>query len=420
MTKIFGQNSVDTERRLTPFVLLQLASITSLAGGSMIFLLMPWVAIQLTHQATSAGLVVTISSIPGLLISPIIGSVIDKIGRRRSAVWSELLGALVNVGIPLLAIVFTMNLPILIGFSVIRSIVGSGGGTARKSLIPDVAAAGKISLERANSIHESVFAAGFAIGPALASICILGLGPYNSFWVVAALGLVSGLITLLIRVTEQRELHDDDEGRKFWSFAIQGFKVLFETPSVLLLMASIMSLAVIYLPTELVVLPAYYNHIGRPQDLGFLISAMAICSTAGSLSFERMSKRFRFSSLLRITMFGVAVAMVPMSFLPPQWAMLAFGVLLGFTWGPLGPLLNTVIQRKIPANKRGRVFSLEMTIWTAGPMISMTATGWATDTIGVSITYKILAGLVLVAAIVVATQKTIKQLDTAEFDFDGV
>jgi MFS family permease len=104
--------------------------------------------------------------------------------------------------------------------------------------------------------------------------------------------------------------------------------------------------------------------------------------------------------------------MIPMSFLPPQWLMIAFGLVLGGAWGPLLPLLNTVIQKKIPANKRGRVFSLEMTVWSAGPMISMVAVGTAVDGFGVKPVYLALSLGVLIAGILVSTNKYIKQLDS--------
>ncbi|MFM5905174.1 MAG: MFS transporter [Micrococcales bacterium] len=400
-----------SKKRIAPFVLLQIASFTSLSGGSMVFILMPWMAIDLTGQASSAGLIVTLTSIPGLLVSPLIGSVIDKIGRRRSTIWTELLSSVVNFAIPVIAAIWTMNLPLLIVMSLIRSVVGSGGGTARKSLIPDVAAAGKISLERANSIHESVFAAGFAVGPALAALSIIWFGSINSFIVVGALGAVSAVLTMFIRVTEQHEAHDDDEGRHWASYAVQGFKILFKTPSVLILMSSIMTLAVVYLPTEMVVLPTYYNKSGHPEGLGFLISTMAAFTTLGSLLFERWVKYLSYSNMLRVALLGVGLSMLPMSLLPPQWVMLFFGAVLGFCWGPLPPLLNTVIQRKIPANKRGRVFSLEMTIWTAGPMISMMFVGWSVDTFTVPVVYPVIALAVLLTGLFVSTRKVLADLD---------
>ncbi len=405
------------KRTLAPFVFLQISSFIGFSSGSMVFMLMPWMAIALTGQASAAGLAVTLTSIPGLLLSPIVGSIIDKYGRRRSAIFIELVNAFVTVAIPLWALAAgQVNFAFLICVMLVRSAVGSGGSTARKSLIPDAARAGNMSLERANSIHESIVAAGFAIGPALAALCIQWLGTNETFWVVAGLGAVSGFATMLIRVVEHREEHDDDAGRHWASYAIQGFKILFETKSVLLLMTTMLGLAVIYLPTEMVVLPALYNAAKDPQGLGFLISTMAIFTTVGSLGFERITKRLSYANTFRFATITLALSMIPMAFFPPQWAMLVCGALLGIGWGPLPPLVNTVIQRKIPASKRGRVFSLEMTIWTAGPMMSMSLVGWGVDALGGKPMYALLAALVLAAAIFASTRKSINELNRADFD----
>ena len=76
------------------------------------------------------------------------------------------------------------------------------------------------------------------------------------------------------------------------------------------------------------------------------------------------------------------------------------------------PLLNTVIQQKIPANKRGRVFALEMTIWQAGPLLTMVAVGLAVDGFGVGPVYMVLAAGVVLAGLLVSFNKYIKQLNS--------
>ena len=402
------------KRNLRPFVLLELGSFISLISGSMTFMLMPWIAIELTGSATSAGLMITITSIPGLILAPIIGGFIDRFGRRRMAILSESGTALINLAIAAIALSLGLNLPTLIAIAVLKTIVGAGVMSARKSLVPDVAAVGKLTLERANSIHESVAAAGFATGPAIAAILVSSIGEFNTFFVVAALGLLSSFVMLAIRGVEQREAHDDDEGRNWVSYSIQGFKILFETPAVLTIMSAFLVLAMIYMPTEMVVLPAYYNTIDEPESMGFILTVMAASTTLGSLLFERVAKLLSFANILRFAILGVAIGMIPMAFLPPQWVMYAFGAILGFAWGPLPVLLNTVIQRLVPANKRGRVFSLEMTLWTAGPMISMTFAGMAVDAWGVHIVYPFLAALVVIAAVWVSTRKSLADLKRAE------
>ena len=71
-----------------------------------------------------------------------------------------------------------------------------------------------------------------------------------------------------------------------------------------------------------------------------------------------------------------------------------------------------MIQRKVPPSIRGRVFSVEMTIWNAAPMISMVFAGAAVDAFGVQPVYFVIAGLMLLAVSVVAFQPALKELNT--------
>jgi len=399
------------QRRVAPFVLTQISSLFSVTAGSMVFIAIPWIALEISGSATAAGLVVALTAIPGLIVIPLVGSVIDKYGRKRVAVWAELITGALTLLLPLVAGLWGLSLIGLIILATLKNIVAPAGPTARKSIVPDVAAPANMTLDRANSIHEAVFATGFAMGPALATFCIALIGSAETFIVVAAFALASGAVASLVKVVEQHEPNDETEKEPFHRYAMQGFKVLFATPSVLVMMSAVVILAVVYLPTEMVVLPSYYNSLGDPEGLGLLISAMAAASIFGALFFEQIHRYLSYSTILRIGIIGVPAAMIPMSQLPAQWAMLVGALVLGLAWGPLLPLLNTVIQRKIPANKRGRVFALEMAIWNAGPLISMVAVGAAVDGIGVKPTYTALALAVMTAGLIVSFNKHIKALN---------
>lgn len=400
------------QRTIAPFILTQFASITSVISGSMVFIAIPWIALELAGSAATSGLVVAITGIPGLLFAPFIGSVIDRFGRKRTAVWIEFLTAFTALLIPLTDWALGLTIPLLIAIGVARGVVAPGGATARKSLVPDVAEPAQMTLDRANSIHEAIFAAGFAIGPALATFFIALIGSTNTFYVVALMGFLSALFASLVFVTEKHEANDDSEKEPFFVYALQGFKILFSNPAVFVMMAAIMVLAVIYLPTEMVVLPAHFTALGDPEGLGLVISAGAGASVIGALGFERLHKRFSYATILRFAILGIGISMFPLSFLPPVPLMVVFFFFLGLAWGPLLPLLNTVIQKKIPANKRGRVFALEMTIWHAGPLISMYAVGTAVDAFGVGPVYLLLAAGVFAAALLVSFNRYIGQLNS--------
>ena len=105
-------------RKVAPFVLTQFASITSVISGSMVFIAVPWIALEITGTATSAGLVVALTAIPGLFMAPVIGSLIDRFGRRNMAIISELLTVLTSLMIPLVSGLWELTLPalVIVGF----------------------------------------------------------------------------------------------------------------------------------------------------------------------------------------------------------------------------------------------------------------------------------------------------------------
>ena len=287
--------------------------------------------------------------------------------------------------------------------------------TSRKSLLPDVAREAKMTLDKGNSIHEALAAAAFATGPAIASLLIAAYGVMSAFWVSAFFMLLSAFFAWTIKVHEHKEDGAEDRGDESWiSYASQGFKALAKLPSVLIIFVIVICLALLYIPSEMVVLPKYYESINDPHTLGLLLMVMALATSVGSLLFSRFTKYLSYANILRFTGFGVALPMLPMAFLPSTPLMLLCGLVLGFAWGPMPPLLNTVIQRKVPPSMRGRVFSVEMTIWNAAPMISMVFAGAAVDAFGVQPVYFAIAALMIVAVLVVSLQPALKELNDVD------
>ena len=395
-----------------PYLLVELSNITSVISGSMVFIALPWLALEITGSAASAGALVALTSIPGIFFGPILGTLIDRIGRRISGFISEVLTALTILLIPVVHSSIEISFALLVLLALGRAIVSPASSTARKSIIPDVAGPSGLSLERANSIHEAVFATGFAIGPAVAALFIGLIGPFDVFYVVALFSTLSAAALFFVRTKESRGDGVSETGSLLQD-TILGAKTILKTPAVLLGLSFVMTLAMIYLPTEMVVLPAHFNALDYAEGLGLLISTMAGASVVGALLFERLQKTFKYSTILKFGFIGLGSSVLLMSLLPPFWILLILGAVLGFSWGPLMPMLNTVIQRVIPENMRGRVFGIEMTIWGAGPTLTAVVVGIAVDGVGVQPVYFVLASIVLALSVFVSFNKSNKQLDAA-------
>ena len=395
-----------------PYFLVELSNITSVISGSMVFIALPWLALEITGSAASAGALVALTSIPGIFFGPILGTLIDRIGRRISGFISEVLTAVTILLIPVVHNSIEISFALLVLLALGRAIVSPASSTARKSIIPDVAGPSGLSLERANSIHEAVFATGFAIGPAVAALFIGLIGPFDVFYVVAFFSTLSATALFFVRTKESRGDGVSETGSLLQD-TILGAKTVLKTPAVLLGLSFVMTLAMIYLPIEMVVLPAHFNALDYAEGLGILISTMAGASVVGALLFEKLQEKFKYSTIMKFGFIGLGSSVLLMSLLPPFWALLILGAVLGFSWGPLMPMLNTVIQRVIPENMRGRVFGIEMTIWGAGPTLTAVAVGIAVDGVGVQPVYLFLAVIVLVLSVFVSFNKSNKQLDAA-------
>jgi MFS family permease len=397
---------------MAPYLLVELSNITSVIAQSMVFIALPWLALEITGSAASAGALVALTSIPGIFFGPILGTLIDRIGRRISGIISESLAAITILLIPVVHNSIEVSFALLVLLALGRAIVSPAGGTSRKSIIPDVAGPAGLSLERANSIHEAVFATGFAIGPAVGALFIGLIGPFDVFYVVAVFSALSATAMLFVKTKEARGDGISETG-SLLKDTVLGAKTILKTPAVLLGMSFVMTLAMIYLPTEMVVLPAHFNGIKSAEGLGLLISTMAAASVVGALLFEKLQKMFKYSTIMKFGFIGLGSSVLLMSLLPPFWILLILGAVLGFSWGPLMPMLNTVIQRVIPENMRGRVFGIEMTIWGAGPTLTAVAVGIAVDGVGVQPVYFVLAIIVLGLSVFVSFNKANKQLDAA-------
>ena len=395
-----------------PYLLVELSNITSVISGSMVFIALPWLALEITGSAASAGALVALTSIPGIFFGPILGTLIDRIGRRISGFISEVLTAVTILLIPVVHNSIEISFALLVLLALGRAIVSPASSTARKSIIPDVAGPSGLSLERANSIHEAVFATGFAIGPAVAALFIGLIGPFDVFYVVAFFSTLSATALFFVRTKESRGDGVSETGSLLQD-TILGAKTVLRTPAVLLGLSFVMTLAMIYLPIEMVVLPARFNALDYAEGLGILISTMAGASVVGALLFEKLQKKFKYSTIMKFGFVGLGSSVLLMSLLPPFWVLLILGAVLGFSWGPLMPMLNTVIQRVIPENMRGRVFGIEMTIWGAGPTLTAVVVGIAVDGVGVQPVYFVLATIVLALSVFVSFNKSNKQLDAA-------
>ena len=171
---------------------------------------------------------------------------------------------------------------------------------------------------------------------------------------------------------------------------------------------SILILAAVYLPTESIILPTYFEKLEDPRGLGLVISALAGGSAISAFGYGWISNRFKRRTQVRMTLIGSAISIIPMSFLPPLPVLIVSAFLLGLSWGPFNPLISTLVQERVPADQHGRVFGVQTAVFYAAPPIGMVLTGLSVERFGLNDTYLILALILAVTAVVVLFTKSLR------------
>lgn len=389
--------------------LLQFSNFSSGLANSIVMITIPWLILEKTDSPSFAGLVVAISALPGLFISPIGGWLIDHIGRRTVSIGADILSSLSVLSFPIFAALFGLNNLSILLIAFIGAIFDPAGYTARRTLLSDVANDTNTDLNRLNGIHEGFLGVSWIAGPAAGAWLIASVGAINSFWVSAVLFIFAALSIALLKLDPEKiksaaakQLIKSNTGIKV------GFITLWQDNLLRTITIAILVIAAVYMPTESVVLPTYFEDINNPGGLGLVISALAGGSAIGAFGYGWISTRVQRRTLMRMIMIGSSVSIVPMAFLPPLPILMASGFLLGLAWGPYSPLLNTLVQQRVPADLHGRVFGVQTAVFYAAPPLGMVLSGLSVENYGVQFTYAILAGVLSITSIFVLLTKSLR------------
>lgn len=397
-------------------VLLEAANLLSGLSNAIVLIAIPWLVLERTDSPIASGVVAAVSSVLGVLVAPAVGFLIDRFGRKLVSVLSDILSAVSVALIPIVALATELKFSWILILAALGAVFDPAGYTARKTLIPDVAAASQMDIAKLNGIHEGVFAVGWTLGPALAAVFIATIGATSSFWLGFVFFVVAALCVLVMRVEDagqkaRNQRLQPGESERFWAEAFRGVTYLWADKPLRVLTIAVMVLAAVYLPSEAVVLPVYFESQNFPQGLGIVITALAGGSMIGAFGYGWLARRLSRYDIGRIALLGTMVSIVPLAFLLPLPIMVAAALLLGLSWGPLQPLLNSVVQSRVPDEAQGRVFGAQMALFYAGPPAAMLIVGAAVSAFGVFASYLAIAAVLVVTSVVVLLLPSIRRID---------
>jgi MFS family permease len=389
--------------RRRALVLLECANVLGGVSNSLVMIVIPWLILERTGSPAAAGLAGALAGLPGIVLAPVVGVVVDRIGRKVVSAVSDLLSAVSVALFPVLALIGVLDLTAILVLTVLGAAFDPAGYTARKALIPDVARASGVARDDVNGVHEGIFAAGWVVGPMVGALCIATIGTVATMWVAFTAFLLASLTVLVIDVPNRagRDVLAVPAEVGAWSSSWLGVRALVADRPVWVLTLAVAAIWLIYMPTESVLLPAHFEDAGKPGAFGVVISAMAAGGMVGSFGYGWVARRMDRHRMTTLFVMLTAVSYVPLAFLPSAAVMWLPAFVLGLAWGPLEPLLNSLVQDRFPEDQHGRVYGVQLAIFYAAPPLGQLGAGVAAERYGVQpVLFAVAAGLLLMAATV--------------------
>lgn len=342
---------------------LQIIFCTTLAavmGVSSITPALPLIGRVFELSVSEVAWLITIFTLPGIILTPALGVVADLIGRKRILVPSMFL-----FGIAGFACSFAQTFEQLLLFRFIQGIGVAAIGALNVTLIGDIFRGNERA--RAMGYNSGVLSFGATFYPVIGG-ALAAIAWYYPFY----LPLLGIPVALLIQYKLDNPEPDKPASKS------QYFKLLKTNLSnkkiILLFGATLASFLILYGPI-LTMLPFLINTSFTESSMliGFILGFVAVGNGISAFKMGRLAARFSEQSLLKFSfiLYVICLALIP--FMPVVWALALVILAFGLAQGINLPVIITLISVETQIESRAAVMSLNGMVLriaqTIGPLV---------------------------------------------------
>jgi len=338
------------------FVLLWLGQLVSNVGSSMHTLAVMWYVLEVTGSTAKTGTSLVFTVLPFILLSPITGSLADRLDRKKIIVISDLTNGILVGIISLLLFTHNMELWMLYTLSALMSATNAFFSPAISAAIPSIIE--KKDYVKANSLSQITRYGTSILGPALGGVLITIIGIPGLFLLNSISFLVSSFSESFIiipkvkrDVTKKASIKEDfKEGLKY---AVSNKKLL----HVIIVGGVIINFFFAPISLFITVFSRDILRLGS-AGAGTLLGAMSIGGLVMSFLVPLINKRFDHYTLMFIGLSLEGIFLSLFGFANNLYTSIGILVLLGGSFGIVNVSIGTVFQTIIPNNLMGRVSSI--------------------------------------------------------------
>ena len=410
------------------FLLLFFGGFVSRVGNAVHFIGLTWFVLELTGSGSATGIIMFFSTLPGVLIGPLGGVIVDRINRKLLIVGMDVIRGLIVIWLSWYIYTGAAGYFHLALTTVLLAICGTLFNPAISATIPNLVK--NKYLQKANSMEH--FSANFTqvIGAAVGGILVSFLGISGIFLINGITFLVSGFSEMFINIPsvkrEGKNGNNNDSNfikeLKFGAIYLYNNKPIFSLFTISIFLNFIAS------GSMMVGLPYIFKEIlsvsGKLYGIAQSIFPGGAFLGAILLNFIPEIKNYYRVFVTTIGFEGLLFFIIGIPFLPifiNNYSILIiyyYIISILFIGGMVNTLINVplkvLLQRMIPDNLRGRVFGLLSSFSQGLVPISMALTGFLFDLVPVYYIFMISGIMIIFMALIIKKIEAIKKLNSNE------
>jgi len=304
-------------------------------------------------DATSLGLILAARVLSGVLLAPVGGVWADRLPRKYVMIGADVFRAFLAL---ILVFVAAPSIPLFV-IAILVFIMGAGdafGAPAAAAIMPTILPTEK--LPAGNVARGIVVKLASIVGPGIGGLSVIAIGGRLSFAVTSIFFAVGAY--LLFPIVEPKYVKNVD-APKFLVDLKEGLKTVWSMPWVAAVIAMASIQLMVVLGAEQVLLPIISR---REFGTDTVFAASAALFSIGAVISALLAMRYqaKHPGLVSISVWGIlVVATLVLAFpISPTFVMVGY-LIAGLSVGPWDAYWVTAIQREIPQELQGRVFSID-------------------------------------------------------------
>jgi MFS family permease len=345
-----------------------------------------WLVLLLTNSAFWLGLDAFMATIPGFFLTLLGGVFADLVDRRRLLIYTQIVAGAAALGLATLVWTGLVNRWMVLGFSFVTGCCMALASPSYLAMTFDLV--GREDLANAVALNSSQFQLSRVVGPALAGVGFSLFGLAGCFYVN---GLSFAAVVISLRMVRfERDshaiaapAHAVNDRRALWKDLVEGFRYVRHRPRVwsLLMISSVNSF---FGAPYFSMIPIYARdifHLGA-TGLAWLMGmagAGAFCGAA-LLTILGDFRRKGWFVLGGSLFFGAGVTAFALS--THLHLTYVFLFCLGFAIVTSVAVTNTLLQKLVTDEMRGRVMSMFILSFIGTMPIGNIIAGWASHRFG--------------------------------------